>query len=156
MTSTQLSKYDSIEEVVAILSPYIEKSHNSIYVTEHDAAMFLQKIREGLLILGEMYAKVSYMKGQADLDLNRVEARLRLEEFPSFAAEKNIQKPTEKDKWAFIVCSGEYEKAYNTTLKWEAVAKYLETVRSSFYSCMDEVKKNVYSSTHYNTRQVLG
>jgi hypothetical protein len=154
--STNLTKYDNIEDIVEVLTPYIQKSHTSIHVTEHDAAFFLQKIREGLLVIGEMYAKVSYMKGQAELELNRTEARLRLEEFPAFAAQHNIQKPTEKDKWAFIVRTDEYETAYSATLKWEAVAKYLETVRSSFYSCMDEVKKNVYSSTHYSSRQIQG
>jgi hypothetical protein len=152
--SNQLVRHDELEEITDALAPYIAKSLESVMVTEYDAINFLQKMREGMLKVGEMYANAQFQESQARLYRERTEARLRLEEFPAFAATKGIVKATEKDKEAFIVLSKDYEVAYNQEMKWAAICKYLETVRSNFYSTSDDVKKSVYSRTHYNAAQV--
>lgn len=153
---TNLIKYDNMDSIIEELSPFIAKSYQSIQVSEHDAIFFLNTMRQGLLKVGEIYAQASYQESQAKLRKERIEARLRLEEFPEFARMKNILKPTEKDKEAFIVMQEEYEEAYNEERKWVAISKYLETVRSSLYTTIDDVKKNVYSKTHYNNLQIRG
>jgi hypothetical protein len=149
-------KYEDMSLIVETLAPYITKTYESNLITEHDAIHFFQKIREGLMKVGEVHAQASFQESQAKLRRERTEARLRMEQFPEYARAKNIVKPTEKDKEAFIVMHDDYEEAYNEEMKWEAITKYIETVRSNLYLTIDEVKKNLYSKTHYNNVQIKG
>lgn len=151
---TNMIRYDNMDLIIETLTPFITKSYQSIMVTEHDAVHFLQSMRQGLMAVGEMYTQVSFKQSQAALQLERTEARLRLEEFPDFAKSKSLIKPTEADRKAFIVLHSDYEKMYHEHAKWVAISKYLETVRSNFYNSIDEVKKTVYGKTHYNNLQI--
>jgi len=151
-----LVKYDNMDLIIETLTPFISKSYQSIMVTEHDAVHFLQAMRQGLMAVGEIYTQVSFQQSQSSLKLERTEARLRLEEFPEFAREKNIIKATEADRKAFIVLHDDYARSYGEHAKWVAIGKYLETVRSNFYNTIDEVKKTIYGKTHYNNLQIKG
>lgn len=151
---TSIVKYESMQDITESLAPFIAKTNQSVMVTEHDAINYLQYMREGLMKVGEMHAQAKFQESRAQLARERAVASLRLEKFPAWAAEHGIAKPTEKDKEAFICLQPEYEAAFNEEAYWEGVTKYLETVRSAFYTCIDDVKKNVYSRTHYNSMNV--
>lgn len=150
----QITKYDDIDSIITVLTPFIAKTFESTKVNEHDAIYFLQHMREGLLKIGEIYAQTQFQESQAKLNLERLEARLRLEDFPVWAIEKGYLKATEKDKQAFIVLQPEYEMLYREHAQWEAINTYLSTVRSNLYTTIDDVKKTTFSRPHFQTQQI--
>lgn len=152
----EVGKYHSMQDITSTLAPIISKTYESHTITQYDAPLFLGKLREGLYLIAELKAQCSTFKSQAKKELERTEAVVRMEKFPAFAEERGIQKPTEKDKQAFLVMQEEYEQAYDEVTKWESICTYVDMVRSAVYTCIDDTKKNLYSQTHYNNRDIKG
>lgn len=150
MASEIISKRDQMNIIANQLAPFINKSKQSVYVTEHDAPVFLQAMREGLLAISELMTKAQYSLSKAKIEKERVESILRIEKFPDWAVEKNIQKPTERDKQAFICIQPEYQLAQEDEAYWDSVYSYLSSVRSVLSISIDDVKKNIYGRTNFN------
>jgi hypothetical protein len=150
MASEVVSKRDQMNMIANQLAPFIAKSKQSVQVTEHDAPVFLQSMREGLLAISELMTKAQYSLSKSKIEKERIESVLRIEKFPEWAAEKNLQKATEKDKQAFICIQPEYQMAQEDEAYWESVYSYLSSVRSVLSISIDDVKKNIYGRTNFN------
>lgn len=156
MTTTEITKFHSMEEIVECLAPLILKTSESSRVTQYDAPVYLQNLRDGLTMIAKIKAGCTALKSNAKKELEKVEAVTRLEKFPEFAVSRGITKATEKDKQAFLVLQQEYEDALDEFNKWEAICTYVDNIRSTVYTCIDDTKKDIYSRTHYNNAQVRG
>lgn len=154
MSSEVISKRDQMNLIATQLAPFINKSKQSVHVTEHDAPVFLQSMREGLLTISELMTKAQYSLSKAKIEKERIESVLRIEKFPDWALEKNIQKATEKDKQAFICIQPEYQIATEDEAYWESVYSYLSSVRSVLSISIDDVKKNIYGRTNFNNLNI--
>lgn len=147
---TQLIAETAIETVTQSLAPFIAKSRESNLVNEFDSIHFLQSMRDGMLKAGELVSQAQYQHSRTKAALERLEAHLRMDVFPEYAQKRGIIKSTEKDKEAFILLQPQHEKLTDELNQWAAVLKYTETVRSMFYTASDDVKKTLYSKSHYN------
>lgn len=154
MSSDIVSKRDQMNLIANQLAPFIAKSKQSVHVTEHDAPVFLQSMRDGLLTISELMTKAQYSLSKSKIEKERVESILRIEKFPEWASEKNMQKPTEKDKQAFICLQPEYQLAAEDEAYWESVYSYLSSVRSVLSISIDDVKKNIYGRTNFNNLNI--
>lgn len=144
----------AIETVTQSLAPFIAKSRESNMVNEYDAIQFLQGMRDGMLKAGELVAQAQYQHSRTKAALERMEAYLRMDVFPEYAQKKGIVKATEKDKESFIVLQPQHQKLTDELNQWAAVLKYTESVRSMLYTASDDVKKTLYSKTHYNNTNI--
>lgn len=152
--SKELARREHMTEITKQLSGFIAKSKNSVHVTEHDAPLFLQSMRDGLLKVGELTVSSQYTLSKTKIEKERLEAVLRLEKFPEFANAHGLTKPTEKDKNAFIVLQPEYQALLEEEAYWDSLTTYLSTVRSTLYTCIDDVKKNIYGKAHFNQMRI--
>lgn len=147
---TVIDSYEEAEKQMhEQLSPYITKAKSVAAITEFEAPLFLKNMVDGIFLAGGIANQFSYYFSLAKTECKRVEAVVKLEEFPVYVKERGI-KGTVNEAEAFVDCNPNVLMARDKLSQMEALYAYAIGVKNSLVYHHDDAKKTIYSSKDYD------